>query len=359
MYHQRGGLPARRFVLGRAARRYAARRRWRVAVRPSGRRLGRGLAFGDFLGHRTKLVHACACGSETGNRLGGRADPRSDSMDDRPTRHRRPAPGSRARRARRTGRAAGDHRRPAAQAGGHRGCGIHDAASMPFSVPWTDVEPADFATSFAAYHWRCRADFSVGDWSLNLAVFHEGDLVGMQGLAAKHYLVTRSAETGSWLGRAHQGRGIGTAMRQAMCAFALRPPRRRRGDVRSLPRQPGVARGQPQGRLPANGVHAAATPRGGAGRAPEPAAQPGRSGPRPAPAGGRRTGGVPTLDRPGFVACPRAWQNDALSSVACPDPLIRPRTAPRVLRPGTPPGRGALTTTTSEETPQTWPSRSV
>ncbi len=99
--------------------------------------------------------------------------------------------------------------------------GIHDAASMPFSVPWTDVEPADFATSFAAYHWRCRADFSVGDWSLNLAVFHEGDLVGMQGLAAKHYLVTRSAETGSWLGRAHQGRGIGTAMRQAMCAFAF------------------------------------------------------------------------------------------------------------------------------------------
>ena len=92
---------------------------------------------------------------------------------------------------------------------------------MPFSIPWTDVEPADFATSFAAYHWRCRADFSVGDWSLNLAVFHEGDLVGMQGLAAKHYLVTRSAETGSWLGRAHQGRGIGTAMRQAMCAFAF------------------------------------------------------------------------------------------------------------------------------------------
>src|SRR5687768_9626230 len=81
--------------------------------------------------------------------------------------------------------------------------GIHDTASMPFSIPWTDVEPAGFATSFAAYHWRCRADFSVGDWSLNLAVFHEGDLVGVQGLEAKHYLVTRSGETGSWLGQTH------------------------------------------------------------------------------------------------------------------------------------------------------------
>jgi RimJ/RimL family protein N-acetyltransferase len=99
--------------------------------------------------------------------------------------------------------------------------GIHDPGSMPFSIPWTDVEPVHFATSFAAYHWRSRADWSLAEWQLNLAVFHAGDLVGVQGLAAKHYLVTRSAETGSWLGRAHQGRGIGTAMRQAMCALAF------------------------------------------------------------------------------------------------------------------------------------------
>jgi len=33
--------------------------------------------------------------------------------------------------------------------------------------------------------------------------------------------VTRVGETGSWLGREFQGRGIGTAMRQAICAFAF------------------------------------------------------------------------------------------------------------------------------------------
>jgi RimJ/RimL family protein N-acetyltransferase len=31
--------------------------------------------------------------------------------------------------------------------------------------------------------------------------------------------VTRTGETGSWLGRAYQGRGIGTRMRQAMCVL--------------------------------------------------------------------------------------------------------------------------------------------
>ena len=33
--------------------------------------------------------------------------------------------------------------------------------------------------------------------------------------------MTRTGETGSWLGREFQGRGIGTAMRQVICAFAF------------------------------------------------------------------------------------------------------------------------------------------
>lgn len=45
--------------------------------------------------------------------------------------------------------------------------------------------------------------------------------MGCQGLETSDYLVTRTGETGSWLSLAHQGRGIGTAMRQAICAFAF------------------------------------------------------------------------------------------------------------------------------------------
>lgn len=97
--------------------------------------------------------------------------------------------------------------------------GVHDPARMPFSYPWTDTAPEDFLRSFAQYHWRCRADFSPAGWDLNLAVLHRGQVVGVQGVGTKDFLVTRTGETGSWLALEHQGRGLGTAMRQVMCAF--------------------------------------------------------------------------------------------------------------------------------------------
>lgn len=99
--------------------------------------------------------------------------------------------------------------------------GIHDPGEMPFYFPWTDAPEADLARNTAAYHWRSRAEFSASQWGLHLAVLHDGRLVGVQGLETSDYLVTRTGETGSWLGRDFQGRGIGTAMRQAVCAFAF------------------------------------------------------------------------------------------------------------------------------------------
>ncbi len=99
--------------------------------------------------------------------------------------------------------------------------GIHDPQEMPFYFPWTDAPAEQLARNTAAYHWRARADFTPSAWGLHLAVFHEGRLVGTQGLETVDYLITRTGETGSWLGREFQGLGIGTAMRQAICAFAF------------------------------------------------------------------------------------------------------------------------------------------
>jgi RimJ/RimL family protein N-acetyltransferase len=99
--------------------------------------------------------------------------------------------------------------------------GVHPPERMPFTFPWTDVDRDGLPTAFAQYHWRTRADFSPDAWVLNLGVWYDGELVGVQGFNTSHYLVTRSGETGSWLGQAHQGRGIGTQMRQAMCAFVF------------------------------------------------------------------------------------------------------------------------------------------
>lgn len=99
--------------------------------------------------------------------------------------------------------------------------GIHDPEAMPFYFPWTDAPRGELARNTAAYHWRNRATFSVDAWGLHLGVWHEGELVGTQGYETENFLVTRTGETGSWLGREHQGRGIGTAMRQAVCAFVF------------------------------------------------------------------------------------------------------------------------------------------
>ena len=97
--------------------------------------------------------------------------------------------------------------------------GIHSADRMPFSFPWTDVPPDELPLNFAQYHWRTRADFSPAAWVLNLGVWSRGELVGVQGVQTSNFVVRRTGETGSWLGAVHQGRGLGTVMRQVMCVL--------------------------------------------------------------------------------------------------------------------------------------------
>jgi RimJ/RimL family protein N-acetyltransferase len=99
--------------------------------------------------------------------------------------------------------------------------GIHDPDFMPFYTPWSLTPPDEMPLAIAQFHWGQRARFSPARWSADLAVFCDGELVGSQGIAAEDYLITRTGETGSWLGRRYQGKGIGTAMRQVICAFAI------------------------------------------------------------------------------------------------------------------------------------------
>ncbi|MFE6733620.1 GNAT family N-acetyltransferase [Microbacterium sp. NPDC057650] len=99
--------------------------------------------------------------------------------------------------------------------------GIHDPDQMPFSYPWTDAPAERLPTDFVQYHWGTRTRWSTDAWALDLAVEYEGEIVGTQGFTTHDFLVTRTGETGSWLSLAHHGRGIGTRMRQAICAFAF------------------------------------------------------------------------------------------------------------------------------------------
>jgi RimJ/RimL family protein N-acetyltransferase len=97
--------------------------------------------------------------------------------------------------------------------------GIHDPGRMPFLHPWTEAPPERLGPNTAAYYWQMRAAFSPQTWTLDLAVRVAGELVGVQGVSTRNYLVTRTGETGSWLVGSRQGAGIGTRMRQAICAL--------------------------------------------------------------------------------------------------------------------------------------------
>ena len=100
---------------------------------------------------------------------------------------------------------------------------VHPPEEMPFAVAWTDrIGEPDFLDGFVAFHEQHLADWSPDEWSLNLLVWEQGSLVGSQTVSAKDFRGRRCVATGSWLGRAHQRRGIGTEMRAAVLELSFR-----------------------------------------------------------------------------------------------------------------------------------------
>lgn len=99
--------------------------------------------------------------------------------------------------------------------------GVHDPQVQPFTVAWTDVSPAERARSVLQHHWRQLAAWTPEHWTLQLVVVCEGAVVGAQGISGHDFGVLREVATGSWLGLAHQRRGIGTEMRAAVLHLAF------------------------------------------------------------------------------------------------------------------------------------------
>lgn len=101
--------------------------------------------------------------------------------------------------------------------------GVHPPDEMPFGVAWTDgIGQPDFLEGFVAYHEGTLAEWDVNDWTLNLLVWADGQLVGTQGVMAREaFAVNATVGTGSWLGQRFQGAGIGTEMRAAVLEFAF------------------------------------------------------------------------------------------------------------------------------------------
>ena len=80
-------------------------------------------------------------------------------------------------------------------------------AARPGGCPVVVAAPGQLVTGQLDLH-RC-------------GVFVDGPPVGVQDLGAEHFRAVRSVETGSWLGRAHQGQGLGREMREAILHLAF------------------------------------------------------------------------------------------------------------------------------------------
>ncbi|WP_052852429.1 GNAT family N-acetyltransferase [Streptomyces avicenniae] len=98
---------------------------------------------------------------------------------------------------------------------------IHPPEEMPFLVPWTDLPPRERARSVVQYHWRQLGAWTPEAWSMGLVAFLDGRPVGHQSLGATDFATLRQVNSGSWLGRPHQGQGLGTEMRAAVLELAF------------------------------------------------------------------------------------------------------------------------------------------
>jgi RimJ/RimL family protein N-acetyltransferase len=99
--------------------------------------------------------------------------------------------------------------------------GVHAADFMPFTIPWTRFEPPFLQQQGMQHYWRLRAETSAARWSLPMAVFDGGELVGVQSVMANDFARSRWVETGSWLAIPFQGKGIGKEMRTAVLHLAF------------------------------------------------------------------------------------------------------------------------------------------
>jgi len=101
--------------------------------------------------------------------------------------------------------------------------GIHPEEEMPFAIAWTDNAASPrFVDDFVRFHQDALARWNRGRWTLLLLAFHDGRVVGSQSIGANQFRRRRIVETGSWLGRAWQRKGLGTEMRAAVLELAFR-----------------------------------------------------------------------------------------------------------------------------------------
>jgi RimJ/RimL family protein N-acetyltransferase len=98
---------------------------------------------------------------------------------------------------------------------------MHHPGQVPFFVSWPSLPPDQRARALMQRHWQRQGSWSPDDWSLGLAVFADGQVVGAQEISASDFPILRQVSSFSSLGLKYQGHGFGTEMRAAVLHLAF------------------------------------------------------------------------------------------------------------------------------------------
>jgi RimJ/RimL family protein N-acetyltransferase len=99
--------------------------------------------------------------------------------------------------------------------------GIVEDDRTVFLVTWHKLTSPAFERQFLLHWWEVRGHWSPDNWSLGLAVLKDGHPIGVQELVGRDFGIRRVIQSGSWLGREFQGKGLGTEARAAILALAF------------------------------------------------------------------------------------------------------------------------------------------
>lgn len=99
--------------------------------------------------------------------------------------------------------------------------GVHDPATMPFSIPWTDLPSPQMEQEAMRFYARSRAEIRPAHWNMQFAIVVDGAVIGATDLMADDFSRLRQFTTGSWLGREFHGRGLGRELRMATLALGF------------------------------------------------------------------------------------------------------------------------------------------
>lgn len=99
--------------------------------------------------------------------------------------------------------------------------GVHQPGYMPFFSQWTDGDAETVARRILQRHWNALGTWTNDDWTLYLAVLHEGIVVGSQSMGSRQFTLTREVVLTSWIGLRFQSMGIGEHARAAMLHLAF------------------------------------------------------------------------------------------------------------------------------------------